>query len=40
MMTLLYETDLDTMVDYYSLMSDLGNKIGEFIRIALGFSKI
>lgn len=37
-MTLIYDSNTDTMIDHFALMNDLGNKIGEFSRIAVGFS--
>lgn len=35
---LLYDTDTDTMIDQYKVMQEMGNKIGEFVRIAMGFT--
>jgi hypothetical protein len=38
MMNIIYDTDPIAMIDEYALMQELGNKGGEFIRIALGYS--
>jgi hypothetical protein len=37
MISIIYDTDPDTMPDEYKLLNDLGNKGGEFTRIAIGF---
>ncbi len=37
--TILYETDPDAMIEEYRLASELGEKAGEFMRIMLGFEK-
>ena len=36
--SLIYDTDPDTMMDQYGVVQEVGSKIGEFMRIAMGFS--
>jgi len=39
MMGIIYDTDPESMMDEYVLMSELGQKIGSFIRIATGYTE-
>lgn len=37
-LALMYDTDPETMRDQYGIVQEIGGKIGEFMRVVMGFS--